>query len=55
MKLLRNIQSISVVQFNKNDIVRHRLVRDIVDAYEKYYESRAEEKEERGRGKKTEQ
>jgi len=23
--------------FNKNDIVRHRLVREIVDAYEKYY------------------
>jgi phosphate starvation-inducible PhoH-like protein len=45
MKLLRNIESISVVQFNTNDIVRHRLVRDIVDAYSKYYEEQAEEKE----------
>ncbi|HZH72648.1 MAG TPA: PhoH family protein [Mariniphaga sp.] len=38
MKLLRKIDGISVVEFNKNDIVRHRLVRDIVDAYEKYYD-----------------
>jgi phosphate starvation-inducible protein PhoH and related proteins len=45
MKLLKNIESISVVQFNTNDIVRHRLVRDIVDAYSKYYEEQAEEKE----------
>jgi len=45
MKLLRNIESISIVQFNTSDIVRHRLVRDIVDAYQKYYEEQAEEKE----------
>ncbi len=45
MKLLQNIESISVVQFNTNDIVRHRLVRDIVDAYQNYYEKQAEEKE----------
>lgn len=45
MKLLRNIESISVVQFNTNDIVRHRLVREIVDAYQKYYEDKAEAEE----------
>ena len=45
MKLLQNIESISIVQFNTNDIVRHRLVRDIVDAYQRYYEDQAEEKE----------
>ncbi|WP_372948884.1 PhoH family protein [Mariniphaga sp.] len=45
MKLLQNIESISVVQFNTNDIVRHRLVRDIVDAYSKYYEDKAEAEE----------
>lgn len=47
MKLLQNIESISVVQFNTNDIVRHRLVREIVDAYQKYYDDKieAEEKE----------
>ncbi|NLB26724.1 MAG: PhoH family protein [Bacteroidales bacterium] len=37
LKLLNNINSVSVIRFNKNDIVRHRLVRDIVEAYEKYY------------------
>ena len=35
MKILGKIKSISVIQFNKKDIVRHKLVRDIVDAYEK--------------------
>jgi len=58
MKLLQNIESISVVQFNTNDIVRHRLVRDIVDAYQKYYEDQAEEKaksdETRKAGKRNE-
>ncbi len=43
MKILGKIKSISVIQFDKKDIVRHRLVSDIVDAYEK----NAEEKEEK--------
>lgn len=42
LKILKNIELISVVEFNKKDIVRHRLVRDIVEAYDKH----AEEKEE---------
>ncbi len=50
MKILKNIESISVVEFNKKDIVRHRLVRDIVEAYDKH----AEEKEQ-ARLKKREQ
>jgi phosphate starvation-inducible PhoH-like protein len=37
MQILRGIKTISIVEFNKKDIVRHQLVRDIVDAYEKYY------------------
>ncbi len=41
LKILNNIESISVVKFNTNDIVRHRLVREIVDAYSRH----AEEKE----------
>ncbi len=35
LKILQKIKSISVIEFDKRDIVRHRLVRDIVDAYEK--------------------
>ena len=34
MKILDEIKSISIVQFDKRDILRHRLVRDIVEAYE---------------------
>ncbi len=40
MKILGKIKSISIIQFDKNDIVRHRLVRDIVEAYEKSSEGR---------------
>jgi len=53
MKLLQNIESISVVQFNTNDIVRHRLVRDIVDAYQKYYDNKAEAEAEAEENKKA--
>lgn len=52
MKLLRNIEAVSVVQFDRNDIVRHRLVRDIVDAYEQFYEEQAGRDEEGKPGNK---
>lgn len=35
MRLLHNINGIATVEFNKKDIVRHRLVQRIVEAYEK--------------------
>lgn len=35
LKILHKIKSISVIEFDKRDIVRHRLVREIVEAYEK--------------------
>lgn len=35
MKVLDGIKGISTVEFNKKDIVRHQLVQDIVEAYEK--------------------
>ncbi len=34
--ILKNIQGIDYVYFDKNDVVRHKLVKDIIDAYEKY-------------------
>jgi phosphate starvation-inducible PhoH-like protein len=40
LKILNKIKSISVIEFDKKDIVRHRLVRDIVEAYEKEAEER---------------
>ncbi|HJZ41865.1 MAG TPA: PhoH family protein [Bacteroidales bacterium] len=33
--ILKNIKGISVIEFDKGDIIRHRLVRHIVGAYEK--------------------
>jgi phosphate starvation-inducible PhoH-like protein len=35
LNLLSGIKGISVIEFDKSDIVRHRLVRHIVGAYEK--------------------
>ena len=40
LKILKKIKSISIIQFDKSDIVRHTLVRDIVEAYEKYSEEK---------------
>ena len=35
MNILRHIKGIATVEFNKKDIVRHKLVQRIVEAYEK--------------------
>ena len=35
-KILKGIDDISFVYFNKTDVVRHKLVKDIIEAYEKY-------------------
>lgn len=34
--VLKGIEGIEFVYFNKTDVVRHRLVKEIIDAYEKY-------------------
>ena len=36
LDILKNIEGIARIDFNKKDIVRHKLVQRIVDAYEKY-------------------
>ncbi|MGN0622950.1 MAG: PhoH family protein, partial [Oscillospiraceae bacterium] len=38
VKVLKNIDDISINRFTEKDVVRHRLVQDIIRAYEKYYE-----------------
>ena len=45
LQLLSGIEGISVVEFNKKDIVRHKLVTRIVNAYEAYDKARQVEKE----------
>lgn len=42
LKILKDIKNISTIFFDKKDIVRHRLVRDIVDAYDKHSEEMEE-------------
>jgi len=46
LDILRNVKGIATVQFDQKDIVRHKLVTRIVNAYEAYYETeRNKEKE----------
>lgn len=40
MEVLQNVAGISFIYFNEKDVVRHKLVRDIIKAYEKYEERR---------------
>lgn len=34
--ILKNVDGVGFVNFNKGDVVRHKLVKDIINAYEKY-------------------
>ena len=40
MKVLRNVDDIAIHQFQERDVVRHKLVQDIIAAYEKYQNER---------------
>ena len=40
MKLLKNRDDIGTVRFNEKDVVRHRLVQDIIKAYQRQEEER---------------
>ncbi|MBN1301708.1 MAG: PhoH family protein [Melioribacteraceae bacterium] len=34
--ILKDVDGVGFIYFNKNDVVRHKLVKDIIDAYENY-------------------
>jgi phosphate starvation-inducible protein PhoH and related proteins len=36
-EVLKGVEGIAFVYFDRNDVVRHRLVKDIIDAYDKYH------------------
>ncbi len=38
-EVLRTIQGIAFVYLDRNDVVRHRLVKEIIDAYDRFHES----------------
>jgi len=40
MHILKNVDDIEIVRFNQKDVVRHKLVQDIIKAYEKYDEEK---------------
>jgi phosphate starvation-inducible PhoH-like protein len=46
MHVLNGIKGIATVEFNKKDIVRHKLVQQIVEAYEKEDEQNKKDKKE---------
>ena len=51
MKILKGVKGIAFIELNQKDIVRHKLVTKIVEAYDKYEK---EQKAERERKKKEE-
>ena len=40
LKILKNIEQIEIVHFSEKDVVRHKLVQDIIKAYERYEEGK---------------
>lgn len=40
MKVLKDINGIEIIKFSQKDVVRHRLVQDIIKAYEKYEDTK---------------
>ena len=40
VKVLKNVEDISINRFSEKDVVRHKLVQDIIKAYEKYNDGR---------------
>ncbi|MBQ8613873.1 MAG: PhoH family protein, partial [Ruminiclostridium sp.] len=48
-RILKNVDDIAVVRFSEKDVVRHKLVQDIVKAYERYNEQNKNNNEERAR------
>ena len=37
MRVLKNVEDIAITRFTEKDVVRHKLVQDIIKAYEKAY------------------
>lgn len=43
--ILQNIAGVKFCYFDRNDVVRHKLVKDIIDAYEKFHNGKSETNE----------
>lgn len=53
LKILKGVKGISFIELNKKDIVRHKLVTRIVDAYEKFEEKQKAERMEKATMEKS--
>lgn len=40
MNILKDVDDIEIIRFNQKDVVRHKLVQDIINAYQKYDEEK---------------
>ncbi len=47
LNILKNVEDIEIIRLNQKDVVRHRLVQDIIKAYEKYEEEKGKNGEHR--------
>jgi len=47
-EILKNIKGVGFVYMDKRDVVRHKLVKDIIDAYENVYKTNSHEKKGEG-------
>ncbi|MEA1885657.1 MAG: PhoH family protein [Bacteroidota bacterium] len=54
MRILKGIEGISIIMFDERDIVRHKLVKDIVRAYDQEENDRPDVETERRRDEETE-
>ena len=52
MHILNNIEDIAFIKLNQNDIVRHKLVREIVEAYDEHYAQKEKERNNKSNGNK---
>ena len=41
LNILKDVDDIEIVRFSQKDVVRHKLVQDIIKAYERYDERNA--------------
>lgn len=46
-EILKKVDGVGFVYFDKGDVVRHKLVKDIIDAYEKHYNGNGFKKEDK--------
>lgn len=51
LNILKDVDDISIIKFNQKDVVRHKLVQDIIKAYEKYDEKYQNDKMRKGENK----